>query len=458
MKKLINKILISLFLIAWAQPVYAKTISIDDVLKDAIINSYNLKLSRIDIDISQKDIKAAKSSYMPTIQATTNAGYTADLANQQTGVTSVGNDVLLNNSIYQNTAGIGLAYNIYDFGVKKRKLNIAKFDKLQKETAYDQQYKELKITILDLYAKALLNDKELEIKKQILALRNELLNAKERLYESRMIEKSEALNERMQVSQLQSEIDTLTGELAKDLKEITYYTQEDYDVDDIKMVDLREKAVMPISYDTNNGTYMVQIEKNEFLDLEKIPEYKYYQLEIEKKKKELEILKRSNLPKVNVYSNYYMYGQDKNGLGQAFQDIQSKNWSVRVATVMPLFDGFNNKAQQERTQLEIKKLEVTREAELAKIMKEYEKLKEDSKAYQKSIIDNDKTLSTISEYISTIDLLDENRMIDKVDFLTQKLGLLSKKYNIESNQISNYLTLLKLNVYTDYTNTENAGL
>ncbi|MCK5177621.1 MAG: TolC family protein, partial [Candidatus Aenigmarchaeota archaeon] len=320
MKNFSLGVLIFFFLIL---DVKAEPLSFNSILDKAIKNSYDLQISKIDIRISEAVVKETRSEYFPVINLGYNAGYDRNLSDGGSAITPVGDSILLNNTRYQNSASIGLQYNLFDFGVRGKKLKIAKKDKTQKQTRYSINLLDLKIELADLYTKTLLHCKEYNSNNQLLKLNTELFLMQEKLYDSGIKPKTDLIEQAIKVARITNKIDGIRTEFQKNLEDLSFYTGEEYNINDLELFYLNQNEFEPVNFEkkeinvtdlknTEDAKLHIEAVKTDFFNIENLPEYKYYQLEIEKKQAELAILNRQRLPHFKFYTNYYLYGTDKN--------------------------------------------------------------------------------------------------------------------------------------------------
>ena len=117
---------VSIFLICvfGVLPAFSEQVNFDDFLNQAIEKSYQLHSSQLNAQISKVGIKSARSDYFPTIAAFATSERYNDMTDGNSQVTAVGNDVFLNRSYYQGVAGTGLSYNLFDFGIRRKRLDM----------------------------------------------------------------------------------------------------------------------------------------------------------------------------------------------------------------------------------------------------------------------------------------------------------------------------------------------
>lgn len=439
MKSLIAGLII---LLIFSTQVEAQTLCFEEVLKQAVENSYDLQISKIDVGISEAGVKEARAEYFPVISLNYNAGYDRDLSDGGSTITPVGDSILLNNTRYQNSASASLQYNLFDFGVRGKKLKIAKKDRTQKQTRYSMDMRDLKLQLADTYTQSLLKYREYLVNKQLLSLNTELFDMQERLYDAGKASKTNVIEQALKVARITNKIDTIRTEYRKNLEDLSFFTGEKYNIENLELEYFKEPGFEPV----NLKTYRAEAIKNTVLDLENLPEYKYYQLEIEKKQAELSILNRQRLPHFKFYTNYYLYGTDKDDYWGTLGDIEDTNLSFRIATTLPVFTGFKNTAQRERAKLEIERLKKQQEKKLKEVEIFYQKMRRESEDYKTVLSNQENSLALVKEKIAMLERLNEQKLIDKISYIEQKTDLISQKLELERVKINNNANEYKLHI------------
>ena len=427
----------------------AETLVYKSVLEKAVKNSYDLKITEIDVKIAQTEIKEARSEYFPLVSLNYNSQYDKDLTNGTSSLTPVGDSIVTNSTRYLNALSAGLQYNLFDFGVRNKNLDIAKKGKLQKQTVYTQNFRDLKLNLSDAYTKTLLVSRELKTNEELLSLNKTLFSMYEKLYNSGTARKTDMTDQALKVAVLINKIDDLKTECKKNLSDISFYTKENYTTS-AKILNLfdDEEGIVNIS-NSNRSPIKLKIKESEVLDINNLPEYKQYQLEIEKKKAELSMLKRQNLPQFRFTTNYYFYGTDKSNYFHTFGDMEDRSLTFRVSSVLPVFDGLKNQAQREKAKLEIERLALERDKKVESVKSFYEK------AYDEAIYANQKlenqanALKLTEEKISMIEKLNKQQLIDKISYLKQKADLITQKFELEKTRINSEAAAYKLRILAE---------
>jgi len=228
MKKIFGALLTLIIFSIALSPAKADNLSFKTLLDKAIKNSYDLKTSQIDIKIAETQIKDARSEYLPTLSLGYDVEYDKDLTGGTAALTSIGTTTIVNSTQYQNALSAGLQYNIFDFGVRRKKLDIAKKDKNEKRIVYTQSLRDLKVGLADAYTKALLASRELQTNDELLTLNKTLFTMSESLYNAGTTRKTDMADQALKVAVLINKIDTLKSQLKHSLSDISYFTGESY--------------------------------------------------------------------------------------------------------------------------------------------------------------------------------------------------------------------------------------
>lgn len=452
-------IFVIIFLTAGTNFAKAETVKFDDIMSKAIDNSYDLKLSAVDIDISKATVKETKSLYWPTLKTDFYSEYARDLTNGYPTFSSVGSTVLTTSTKYQDLLSIGVSYDLFDFGVRGKKLFIAKKDVLSKKFTYNQAKRELKLNIVDLYTNALLAYKDLKTKQEEYPIYKELLEIKENLYKAGTASKVEVSDSAIKVAKTFDDIDTLKTKLKIALNDISLYTRENYDSEKTVISDFPEQLesyINNVNFEKKSGqTYQLGIEKKEAalnintIDYEKTPDYKIYQLEIEKKQAELSVQKRERLPSVGLYSNYNLYGTDQTSPFSSLSDFKQRGLTVGVSATMTPFDGFKTSADIKKLELEVERLKLERDQKIAELKNKYEKLNDIAIYYDGQLETQQQLLLKIQDKIAMLEKLAQQQLISRDDLLSQKSDLIDQKTEVEKSIINKISSIKKLNVYSE---------
>lgn len=434
-----NTLLIIALMFLFCSKAMSETLTYRNTLNQAINSSFDLKISKLDIDISKAELKSAKSDLYPLLNFQLNSEHNNDLASSSS-FGYVGNTVISPYTQYRNMASVTATYNLFDFGVVGKKVLIAKKSIDQKVIMQELQLKDLKLKILDLYTKTLQSNDAIKSKSEILKVYQEMFKAKERLFLSGTTDKISVMDEAVNIARTQDDIETSKLELKTSLEDLTSYTLQKYNPNQIEVLDLDEiniqTNIVPIS-NTEPLKVKVASESLDFsFDPVNSPEAKYYDFELDKKKAELEMYKKQRYPSFKLYASYAFYGQDPTKYFASLGDMAQRNLTVGVAGSFAVFDGFKNKASKEKAKIEIEKIQLQKEKKLNEIMTEYEKTYAAYDSYIQELSIKKTLLSKVHEKLTSIDRMYQNGLIEKNQILKTKADLLTQEFELEKNIIN----------------------
>lgn len=430
----------------------AQELNFNDFLTSAINNSYKLQTSLIDTKITKHGVKEAKSAYYPTLSGYATTERYNDLTDGRSQITAVGNEIFLNRNYYQDMAALGVSYNIFDFGARRKSLDIAKFDDEQKELIFKKDTRDLKLDSVDVYAEALNLYKRKNISEEILELQNNLVEINKRLKKAGEVTEIDVVESEITSSETKTELDEIKNNLAKKLTQVSYYTKQEYNIKDISFLDFPENLITPEINNKfqmdENGVIKLSIEENQF-DYNNSFEAKVYDLEINKKQKEYQIQKKANFPKIRFDTRYNLYGSDSNNFFDGINDISQRSFSFRLSTSFTLFDGFKNINTIHKKKFEVEKLKVEKEREIADLKKKCEQITLDFKNAIVQSENNKRTLELVDKNLTLLKRLNAKGLIAKSECIKKQLELLKKKQVLEENQIRNFAARYKMMVLSE---------
>lgn len=440
MKKKIYLLILTLIFLLQLKTL-AEEITYKDTLNAAINNSFDLKMSQLDIGISKAQLKSVRADWYPSLSMQFNTEYNKDLTNGRGSYAYAGNTMITPYTQFRDMLYLTISYNLFDFGVQGKKVHIAKQELAQKEINYNMQLRDLKLKILELYGKIEQNNNTINTKSEILSLYKNMFSNKERMFKAGINDKLSVMDEAVKIAKTQNEIENSKLELKNALEDLTYYTKNNYNISNlsvqsINMEEQDDKNIVSIS---SKNIIESEINKNEYnlnFDPYTTDEAKYYDLEIDKKKSELSILKRQLFPSFRFYTGYSLYGQNPHNYYSSIQDISQRSFVVGISSQYVFFDGFKNRANREKTKLEIEKLQVEKEKKLSELENKYQKSYKAYETYNEELNVNRQLLATVKEKLNDIERLNANKLTDQNQLLSAKADLLNQEYELEQNIIN----------------------
>ena len=452
MKKILKILIITIILKITILYAYADNLNYKEVMVNAVNNSFDLKMSAVDIDISNAQLKAVRADWYPTLSRQFNTEHNSDLANGRGNYAYAGNTMITPYTQYRNMLYLTLSYNIFDFGIQGKKVDIAKKELEQKKISYEIQLKDLKLKVLDLYTKTQQYTKEINTKTEIFSIYENMFHNKERMYKAGIDNKLSVMDEAVKMARAQNDIENSKLSLKNTLEDLSVFTQNKYDYENLTVNDINvqnteyEDYIIPFDYENILQTSIEKEDIRPYFNSQNSLEATYYDLEIEKKKSELSILKRQLLPTFRFYTGYSLYGQNPNNYWGSVQDVGQRSLIIGISSNFVFFDGFKNKANREKTSLEIQKLVYEKEKKLAELQNQYEKSYQSYDTYTNELIIKQNLLNAVEEKLLALERLHANKLAEQNELLSAKADLLNQKFELEQNIINITSKLEEMNI------------
>lgn len=396
-------------------------ISFDDISKKAQEHSYDIKLADFDYLIAKQGIRDARSEYFPKLVAIASNEYTKNFKDYTSSiVTTVGDSFINPYTRFQSLFGITLSYNLFDFGIRRNSLDIAKEDTDIKELLVKSKFQDLDLTLIDTYSKLLMSKKQIEINNQILKLEENNLQMKERLLKAKEISKTEVNQQKATVKTIEQKILELEAIAQESLNWLSFYTGEDYDIVKTDVSDFKKTDFDPMkSYDyTQSVLWQIQ------------------EKELKKKELAVKIAKKAYLPKVNAYGRYYVYGSDHSSYNDAMKDISPSNYTIGASVVMPVFDGFKTSANVQKAELDLKKQFIERDKAIAELTNKLSIMRSNLLYLEKEVVVNKETIEELQDKENSYKKLLAKRVISPIELNQAKTELLNQQIEYEKNNIT----------------------
>ena len=408
-------------------------IDFEDVLAKAKEHSYDLKIADYEVLISKQEVRGAKSEYFPKFNFNAGMEYTRNFRDiKESTVMSIGDAFINPYTRFQSILGITVAYNIFDFGVRGGNLKVAKEEVKAKELETLQKLQEMNLTLLDTYTKILVTTKQIELNKEILELQEKDLALNERLYNAKEISRTEYNDAKVAVHNTKGKIADLKNIKAESVNWLTFYTGEEYDLENLQVADLKKS----------------DFDVLEFQDYTKSIIWKVHERNIKKKELELKVAKRNNYPKINAYGRYYLYGADRTNYAESLS-IEPSNFTVGASLNMPLFDGFRNSALIEKTALELKQLQVERDKAIAQLMARLATMRANLMYLDEQLDANEKAIIELTDKEKSMRKLASKKLISPIEQDEARIELLNSQIEIEKNSITHTALIRGIQILTE---------
>ncbi len=412
-----------------------KSITFEKIFNQAKEHSYDLKLANLDTQIAKTGIMGSRSEYFPKLYLYAGTEYNKNFKDNQHSVVSTVGDTFINPyTRFQSVFGITLSYNLFDFGVRRGNLNRAKADVTSKELKEDKSLQELELTLIDTYTKALLSKQQISLYQEILELNNNNLELTQRLYDAQQISRTDLNDRKVRVEKTKQHIAELNQMLDDSLSWLGFYTGYEFDRENLKIADMPEPNFDPM----------------EVHDYTQTVTWKYYEAEVKKKQWELKVTKRTNLPKVNIYSKYYMYGSDPKNYGKSFSDFGPSNMAVGGSISMPLFDGLKNYADIKRVTYELQQAMIIRDKAVAEWMTRLATMRSNLMWLKNQSEADSKIIDELTDKNKSKKRLKSSQLLSPIEENDSKIELLEAHIEYAKNNITQTAILNGIKTLVEY--------
>lgn len=411
-----NKMFYLVWLLAIA--VLSREITFSEIRQNALERSQRLNLRSIDVKIEEVRLDSVYSTLYPQLSLGYSGEYNRNLDPQASGSISVG-DTTINSTVpYEHSTSLRLNYELYHFGTTMKQIEAGEKEIAVKRLELCSEEVKLYRELLEHYSRAQRAQSEKTFKSRMLALRQELYTLKQRLYAAGKESRVSVGDEAIRIIDLERDIERSTMEFEENI------------------ISLSQKSHIDLS---STDTQLLPLEANSAtvsdISFFHTPQARSYEEKIAQKNAEIEMLNRSQLPVISLYSSYYLYGSDRDSFSRGFEDIRANSWNAGVSLRWALFEGFKYNSESERLKLELSR--IREESELAKREFDYETRTRQEKLNRLSLLTQNETEAlneTTSKLIMTQRLRAQGEA-DAVSEVSLKLESLERELALESEKI-----------------------
>ena len=396
-------------------------INFDDVLKKAKSHSYDLKIADFDILISKTSVTNARSEYFPKLNIGVGTEYTKSFRDDGLSTVSIGDSFINPYTRFQSIIGLTLNYNLFDFGVRRGYLDIAKEDIILKSLIEAEQEQELTLNLIDSYSKILITKKQIQLYQEMLKIQKQNLDMSNRLFEAKEISKTELNDRVVGVVETEKNIEDLKKIMSESLTWLEFYTGEKYDLENLVISEMN----------------IPKVNIDETVDYTKTITWKIYEKELKKKELELKVARRNYLPKVNAYGRYYIYGSDATSYGDSLGDIKPSTFTVGGSVNMALFDGLKNRSNVQKASFELRQMQVKRDKAIAQWLARLATLRSNFIYMSNEIECSERIIKELKDKDSSLLRLVSKKVISPIEQNDSKIKLIEQQIEYVNNKATN---------------------
>ena len=340
---MLNKITLLLCaLLCWqVSAVAAEQISLAQVLAEAEAHAVDLRIADYHLHAAAAQVAEARSDYYPQLSARLGNEYVR-VHGAAGNVVSVGDAILADNaSGYKHSLTFSAHYTLYDFGRRSLNLQYAEGRRRVAEVEREQTLRRVRQQVIELYGQGLKQQKKLAVQR----LRREALvqvyRLSERLQKAGRYGREAVVTAALEVARAGTELQDMEVEFAAILESLVLYTGQEYEPTTTLFAELEA---------------LTGIDSSGYI-LERHPDLLRIEKEIDQKRIELTLARRSRYPQVVLSGSHRLFGSDQRRFDDSFSSLTSRDSRIVVMIDIPLFAGFRSVAQTERLRFELGALE-----------------------------------------------------------------------------------------------------
>lgn len=396
-----------------------------ELMGKARAHAYEVQMAGMERGIRGQERRIERSEYYPRINLYAGSEYTHNMREGRMGaVTTVGEMFINPYTRYQTLLGITMSYNVYDFGVRRGRMEMAKRSEEIGEIAEREGLRAVYVKVIEKYSGIVLLKREIEIKEGIVEQIERKLAMKRRLNGAGEISSIEIKEEEIELAGERKELLDMEERMEGECEELSYYIGERYEVGRLSDEEMRAEREKEIEVGEE--------------DYERSEVNQIYGKEIARKEAEIAVLRRSRYPKLVAYGRYYMYGSDRNNYGGSLGDIGLSNYTIGGSLSMPIFDGMRNREEIRKAEMEKRRLEIEREKAVEEYRRRVEGLVRELRYERERIAQSEEQMKCIEERKRMKERLREKSEIDGIAIVEEEIARLERARELIREEVSEY--------------------
>lgn len=406
-----------------------QTLTFEQVLEDGLENSFDKRIIHEEIQAARAEIEEARAGLYPRLTLRFGNEY-VHVFDESSGVISVGDTIITGEtSGYKNSLITTAQYSLFDFGAKEMRVEYARENAAISELRGRQARKNLKLTLLELYANGLKSQEQLRALSTIYTCRNQIYGMTKRLQQAGIVGHDTVGDAALLLAEAVGKLEEQRTAFHNLLEQLGFHTRQSYDpaVSELKELPSDEKPAVEIDV---SGRLEIRILDKRILN----------------KRLELTIAERSALPVFNLYGNWRQFGSDDSSYQDGLSDLTVRDASVTIFLEYPLFDGFKNKAVCRRLRHEINGLVQTREKKMAELLREFAEARNAYLASEKMAGHRRDRQELISGQTAYKRRLSESSQHDQITYYNQMIQMALRQKNLNIEKIESAAARIQLHL------------
>jgi len=398
----------------------AETLTFDEVLVQALGQSWDIRIAKADLAVSAHRHEEALARWYPSLSLRAYNGYETIAGQQADPVVVVGDAVsAASRSVYQHSLIAGARFLLYDFGVRERSIALARREVRIRRLALDQRQLDVKNQVLDAYTASLALCLQVAASRRETDLRKEIFRLAELLWQAGILGRYRVEQAGLKLAQAIGRQDSLSTRLSASLARISYLTGSTLTAEGTDLADLAEPPPAP----------------RQVPDAGLLPGVKALANQIAVKQEELAIARRQMLPRVLLQSQYRIFGRDQSRLERSLGDWSRRDATIAVVAEWEFFSGFADVAKLRRLEEEIRRAVLEKQQRQAELEAQIASLYSSSRHHDRQNRALRQRREQIQDNRASLDRLDLEQAMDRIGVLEQDIALSADELEVRLQRI-----------------------
>lgn len=369
-------ILLSTFLLATSFSYAQKQWTLKEAVDHALSNNITIKQNKLSVEIAEKDVKSNKANFLPSVSANTggnlNFGSTFDpVSNDRVATSTFGGSVSLGASytVFNGFRNLN-TYKQAKLGVESSKLDLSIIEN------------DISLQVVNTYLNVLFAKENLEVARVQAEISKSQIDRAKAQFNAGSIPKGDLLNIQSTAANDAQNVVTQENRLNIALLQLAQLIQVPYENFDVAVIEVGTPSAA-LLYSSSNEVYQKALTNR--------PEIEKAKLNIENSSLGIEIARAGYYPSVstsaNIGTNYGFLLDLPTGASNTDFFTQLDNnlgYGLGISVNIPIFNGFRNDANVERSKIQKMVSENNLENEKLRLQQTIEQAFLDAKAAAKT--------------------------------------------------------------------------
>lgn len=412
-------------------PARSEILTLDLVLDRALQHAWDIRIAEKDIGIREYELMEARAAYYPTL----NLGFTneyVDFLGDGNSVVSVGDQVSANDaSTFQHSFTFGLSWVLYDFGARGQRMEKARREIARAQIGKDEALLETRLEVLEAYGQCLQLFRQRQITGEMVRLRTEVFKHLQALRDAGVVGQVRLNAAAVKLAEGISLLDVYTDRLVQALESLGYLTGENYSLEQTGF------AALPPVPSTDR-----------LPDLTSLPQIRTIEAEIARVRAERSVVLREMLPTIGLTASYRMFGADEDSFRGSLESLGARDATVAMVARWEFFSGFRDVAHLKQLQLQVEQLGLKKGRRMDQLQQQVRTAERIWQLAEEAHDRVDERQRILKQSDDALERLSEQRVIDRVTVLEQRIELMEQERDMEVAQLQRQLAGWQLSLWT----------